>query len=160
MHCISTKPGTIVPRPLGSALHATKPNELFHFDFCYMMEASDDKKYELILKDDFSGYVRLVPAEAANAETVADALIDWFSTFGVVTRWVSDRGTHFKNELIRILCASTKSSHHFTLAYCPWSNGTVEVVCRELLRATKAILSELQLPHKTWPSVIPSSSPR
>lgn len=48
-----------------------------------------------------------------------------------------------------------KASHHFTLAYCPWSNGTVEVVCRELLRACRAILSEFQLPHTAWPSIMP-----
>lgn len=45
--------------------------------------------------------------------------------------------------------------HHFTLAYCPWSNGTVEVVCRELLRASRALLFEFKLSAKRWPSVFP-----
>eukprot|EP00171_Calliarthron_tuberculosum_P022775 IDg22775t1 len=86
---------------------------------------------------------------------IAEELIRWFAAFGVVEQWVSDRGTHFKNQLIRLLRESLKSEHHFTLAYCPWSNGTVEVVCRELLRATRALLSEFQLPQKCWPSVLP-----
>lgn len=47
------------------------------------------------------------------------------------------------------------ADYHFTTAYCPWANGTVEVVCRELLRATRALLSEFQLPSKSWPAVLP-----
>ncbi len=155
IHCLSTESGKVVPRPLGHAMHAEKPNELLHFDFCYLMPGEDSVTYVLILKDDLSGYVWLIPTADADAESVADALLKWFAAFGVVSNWVSDRGSHFKNELVRILGEATKASHHFTLAYCPWSNGTVEVVCRELLRATRALLSEFQLPHRCWPSVLP-----
>jgi hypothetical protein len=41
------------------------------------------------------------------------------------------------------------------VAYSPWSNETVEVVCREVLRALRALVSELQLGFKHWPSVVP-----
>eukprot|EP00171_Calliarthron_tuberculosum_P021340 IDg21340t1 len=111
--------------------------------------------YTLIIKDDLSGYVWLVPTESTDAKIVANTLLTWFSSFGVVRNWVSDRGSHFKNELIRILKESLQGHHHFTLAYCPWSNGTVEVVCRELLRALRALLSEFKLSAKRWPSVFP-----
>ena len=60
-----------------------------------------------------------------------------------------------KNQLVAQLQSKLKVSHHFTLAYSPWSNGTVEVVCREVLRACRALLSELQLPLKCWPDVVP-----
>jgi Integrase zinc binding domain len=33
LHCVATTPGDKVPRPLGTQLHATKPNEILHFDF-------------------------------------------------------------------------------------------------------------------------------
>eukprot|EP00171_Calliarthron_tuberculosum_P013202 IDg13202t1 len=46
------------------------------------------------------------------ADTVADALMKWFAALGVVTTWVSDRGSHFRNELIRLLKEATKASHH------------------------------------------------
>jgi Integrase zinc binding domain len=36
LHCVATIPGDIVPRPLGTQLHATKPNEIPHFDFLYI----------------------------------------------------------------------------------------------------------------------------
>jgi Integrase zinc binding domain len=33
LHCVATVPRDKVPRPLGTQLHATKPNEILHFDF-------------------------------------------------------------------------------------------------------------------------------
>jgi RNase H-like domain found in reverse transcriptase/Integrase zinc binding domain len=33
LHCVATIPGDKVSRPLGTQLHATKPNEILHFDF-------------------------------------------------------------------------------------------------------------------------------
>jgi hypothetical protein len=32
LHCVCTTGGKRVPRPLGTSLHSTKPNELLHFD--------------------------------------------------------------------------------------------------------------------------------
>jgi len=155
LHCLSTSTGGVVPRPLGHAIHASKPNELLHFDYCYIGRSSSGPTYVLILKDDFSSYVWLKPCTAANAETTAMCLMEWFSTFGTVIQWVSDRGSHFKNEVIQELRERLHCTHHFTLAYCPWSNGSVEVVCRELIRTMRALVSEFQIPFKQWPTVLP-----
>lgn len=48
-----------------------------------------------------------------------------------------------------------KTNHHFTLPYCPWSNGTVEVVCRELKKVMKSITNEFRLPTKAWKFTLP-----
>jgi hypothetical protein len=37
----------------------------------------------------------------------------------------------------------------------PWSNGTVEVVNRALVRCLKALRLEFQLPFKSWPTLRP-----
>ena len=155
LHCLLTASNDIIPRPLGHALHASRPNEIIHFDFCYIMQGEQDQAYVLVIKDDFSGYVWLLPAKNADSSTTADGLLTWFSSFGVVPQWVSDQGTHFKNEVIRHLLEQMNSSHHFTLPYTPWSNGTVEVVGRELLRCIRALLSEFQLPQRSWTRVLP-----
>lgn len=123
--------------------------------FVQMPHGENGYKYVLILKDDQSVYIWLTPTEHATAESTDEVLVRWFAAFGVVTQWVSNRGSHFKNQLIRLLSERIKSSHHFKLAYCPWSNGTIEAVCRELLRTVRAILSELQLPQSCWPSIFP-----
>jgi hypothetical protein len=36
-------------------LHASKPNEVIHFDYLYMGPSVDDAKYVLIVKDDYKG---------------------------------------------------------------------------------------------------------
>jgi len=65
--------------------------------------------------------------------------------FGVVHAWVSDCGSHFKNLLINQLSALVGAHHHFVTPYCPWANGTVEVVNAAVIRALKALCSELRL---------------
>jgi hypothetical protein len=62
LHCVATIPGDKVHLPLGTQLHATKPNEILHFDSLYI-ELSRDGKYQylLLLEDDLSGHLWLVP---------------------------------------------------------------------------------------------------
>jgi Integrase zinc binding domain len=60
LHCVATIPGDKVPRPLGTQLHATRPNEILHFDFLYIGLSRDGKhQYLLRLKDYLSGYLGL-----------------------------------------------------------------------------------------------------
>jgi hypothetical protein len=44
-------------------------------------------KYLLLLKDDLSSYLWLVPCKEAAAEETVEALLNWFTTFGVVLHW-------------------------------------------------------------------------
>jgi hypothetical protein len=64
------------PTPAGSQLHATKPNEILHFDFLYI-ELSRDGKYQylLLLKDELSRCLWLVPCRAADTAATVDALM-------------------------------------------------------------------------------------
>jgi hypothetical protein len=36
LHCIATIPGDKVTRPLGTQLHASRPNKILLFDFLYI----------------------------------------------------------------------------------------------------------------------------
>ena len=125
IHCMLSSSSEVMPRPLGHSLHAEKPNQLLHFYYWYIGPSDGGNVYVLIIKDDFSSYVWLIPCTAANADTTVDALIRWFSAFGTVPQWLSDRGSHFKNELVRGLREKTHGSCHFTLPYCPWTHGEV-----------------------------------
>jgi hypothetical protein len=154
LHCLCTT-GDKVPRPYGPTLRATKPNTILHFDYLQLPESEEQDKYVLVLKDGMSGYCELVPLAEATARTTADALEQWFMRYGVVKVWVSDQGTHFKNETIEALRKTLGATHHFVTAYCPWANGAIEVVNRILQRAMKALLSERQLRPNQWPQVLP-----
>ncbi|ETV69828.1 hypothetical protein H257_14451 [Aphanomyces astaci] len=62
--------------------------------------AANGWKYVLVVKDGMSGFCRLFPSATADAESTANALMDWFATHGIVSTWVSDGGTHFKNVVV------------------------------------------------------------
>jgi hypothetical protein len=48
------------------------------------------------------------------------------------------------------------TNHNFTTAYSPWANGTVEAVCKQTIRAVRAMLSEMKLAPEEWPCVLPA----
>ncbi|ETV82186.1 hypothetical protein H257_04897 [Aphanomyces astaci] len=56
LHCLCID-GEMIPRPLGSALHVEKPNELIHFDWLSMPMAKSGQKQVLVVKDDMSGFI-------------------------------------------------------------------------------------------------------
>jgi transposase InsO family protein len=144
-----------VPSPMGTQLNATKPNEILHFDFLYISLSRNGKyQYLLLLKDDLNGYLWLVPCRTADAAATFDALVRWFAVFDVVLLWISDRGSHFKNKVVRRVQKELKTKHHVTTANCPWSNGTIESACKQVIRAFRAVLSELKMYADEWPEVV------
>lgn len=154
--CMLSESGIKVPRPLGQQIHSSKVGEILHFDYLYIGESSDGTEYILILKDDFSGYVFLQACKHADAATTAEVLMKYFTTFVPVLTWFSDQGTHFKNEVIELLAKSLGAKHHFSTAYVPWSNGTVESVCKQVLRVLRAFSAEFDVPEAEWSSAVPS----
>jgi Integrase zinc binding domain len=85
LHCVAAIPRDKVKRSLGTQLHATKPNEILHFDFLYIGLSRDGNyQYLLLLKDDLSGYLWLVPCHTADAAATVDSLMRWFAVSGVI----------------------------------------------------------------------------
>ncbi|KAH9099082.1 hypothetical protein LEN26_016366 [Aphanomyces euteiches] len=129
------------PRPMGSALHAEKPNALLHFDWLTLPQASNGWKHVLVVKGDLTGFVQLAPSDTADAEITATTLMQC--------------GSHFKNEIIEKIRKIVGAHHHFTTAYTPWANGSVEVVNRLLLRTMRAIMNECKLQIDQWNLILP-----
>lgn len=154
LQCMAAEPGEIVPLPLRHALHATTPNEIIHFDFCYIGQSTGPEKYVLIIKDDLTSYVWIMPVRNIDAVTTAECLLKCFATFCTVRAWISVQGSHLMNETVAEIRDCTNSQHHFTLPYCPWCNGTVEDVCRELKTTTNAILNAFHLSATMWLSTL------
>lgn len=153
LHCLITRSGDIIPRPLAHAQHGERPNEVVHLDFLYMGRGAGNNSYILIVRDDHSSYIWLFPCEAATSEEAANALTTWISSFGGMEWFVTDQGSHFKNCLVKQLTSEFRIHHHFTTAYSSWANGTVERICREVLRSCKALCSEWKLTPQDWPCV-------
>lgn len=154
IHCITSRAGTKIPRPLALTLHCTHPNEVLHFDFLYCGQGIDDLKYLLLMRDDLSRYLWLWPSKSADAGTASIALSKWIDTFGAMKYWVSDQASHFKNTVAASLAKTFAISHQFVVAYSPWTNRTVERCMREVLRTISALLSEFKLGPTDWPLII------
>ena len=150
LHCLSVRDfkGKSL---LGSQLHATEPNMILHYDFLTLRKG----EYVLVIKDDFSHFVELVICESPSHYEVVDSLLAWHSRFGLRkdSIHISDQGTHFKNSVCRELERCLGIKHRFTPAHSPWSNGTVEVVNRHLLKCLRSLSSELRV--KEWRTLIP-----
>lgn len=76
LHSCATSSGLSILRPLSSTLHARRPSELLHFDYCHMGKGEGNFVYTLIMKDDLSGYVWLRPCESTDTETTAQVLVE------------------------------------------------------------------------------------
>jgi IS30 family transposase len=72
----------------------------------------------------------------------------------VVLLWISDRGSHFKNKVVRRVYRELKARHNFTTANCSWSNGTIESACKQVIRAFRAVLSKLKMYSDECPEVV------
>jgi hypothetical protein len=55
---------------------------------------------------------------------------------------------------VESLRQTLRTRHHFTLAYTPWSNGTVEVVNREIMCVFRALLGEFRMQLVDWPDLV------
>jgi hypothetical protein len=121
----------------------------------YMGPSRSGEMYSLILKDDAASYIWLIACKRADAETPVRALMQWFAAFGISLVWVSDQGAHFKNEIMAKLSSELHVTHRFSPAYTPRANGTVESVCKRVLRASRALLADFKLQPDDWPRVPP-----
>ena len=86
---------------------------------------------------------------------VVHALVDWYKRFGVAETHVSDKGSHFKTKVVAELNDVLKTKHHFTTAYSPKSNGTVERVNREIVTVLRSLVSEVKITWNEWASLLP-----
>lgn len=105
------------------------------------------------MKDELCRYIWLKGYVSADAESAADLVSAWISSFDCMKWIATDRGSHFSNALMTELTIEYKVQHHFVTTYSPWTN---EMVCREVLRTRKALLSEWKLASQDWTACIQS----
>ena len=119
-------------------------------------DATHSYTYILVLKDQFSGYVELVPCDAPTSAHAAMALSWWVARFSKPRWLISDNGSHFTAKVVEQLSRSFDIQHHFTVPYCPWSNGSVERANRDIKALLKVVLKSAKYPEYCWPYVLPA----
>ena len=166
LHCMDSKAGEKVPRPLGETVHGTRPGEVVHVDYLFVGESGplggdgldedDGYKYILVMLDDMSNWVWLEPTGACTARVTAQHLMAWCKTLGVPEVFVSDTASHFKNHMMAALEKSLGIDRKFAVANSPWSNGTCERMMREVVRTLKAMLQEERRSTRDWVDLVPA----
>jgi hypothetical protein len=159
LQCQYARGGKTVPRPFLDTFRATRANQQLHFDYMYIRPPTESTpngySYVFVLLDGFSKFVRLTPCANANATNAVQAIIEWFSLFGVSNQFISDQGTHFINDVMTLLQQRLLVQHHFTAAYAPWSNGQVERVNREIRELLSTLITENRLQNEAWTELLP-----
>lgn len=108
-----------------------------------------------MLQGDHSAYCwQLIYADTTN-ENTAWVIIDMSAAFDVLKSSMSNRSTYFCNGSVRLVWKGVHVLHRFSLPYISWRNGGVERMRKELLRLFRPIPSELRVPPKQWPNLLP-----
>ena len=174
VHCLRAKGGKIVQRPwlrspanASDASQVTAPGQCISFDFCHIRRsetaaavaadgsASPVMRYCLVIVDVFSRHCQLIATSSCDASSTVTALLQYFSVFGIVLRWLSDRGSHFCNQVMTEFALRCGAVQAFTAAYAPFSNGCVERVNRCLRQALVTLLMDDSAVDDSWPTYLP-----
>ena len=156
LQCSRNRSEALEVAPWGMQVHAKEPGDVLHLDFL-SVDVRDGQKYKyiLVLKDDLSHLVELVPTQRATASNVVNACIRWCSRLRIPKVIVTDQGAHFKNMLMQELCTAMRIQHKLTFPYSPWSNGTVERVNREVIKLLRTFCSEFKVRTERWVVILP-----
>ena len=123
LHCIDSKAGNAMPRPLGDLVHGTEVGDVLHFDYFSLGESdaidtsglvNGGYKRVLVFMDDVSRYVWLEEAVSCSMEVAA--------------RSVLKCGVHFTGQVMQMVSSRLGVAHYFGVANVSWSHETVERV--------------------------------
>jgi len=137
--CLENKLPRAMKRPFGSMISAKERNEVLHADYLKL-----DTEHVLVIRDDLSKKVELIIVERPTALATMEAILYWRARYGIatVTTIVTDRGSHFANQLVEALLGKLRIAHHFTVAYTPFSNGKIERTVGSVVKLMRVLAVE------------------
>lgn len=115
--------------------------ECLHLDFIGPLPVtSRENKYILLAIDERTRFPWARAVKQAEGVEVCLFLSELFGIIGIPRRILTDNGTHFKNQRVDALLASSGIRHCFTPPYHPASNGKVERCNASLLRVLTRLI--------------------
>src|SRR6266511_2684763 len=116
-----------------------------------LTETSRGNKYIVVAIDYFTKYPEARVLANANARNVANFLYeDIICRHGCSRKLISDRGTHFNNQIIENLLERFKIRHNLSTPYHPKTNGLVERFNKTLCES----LAKLNEERENWDQYI------
>ena len=155
LSCIKTRTGSTVPRPLWYMVYATRPYEYLHLDFIELPDPSNGKKYVLVITDDFSLKTVLHATEKNDAATVAKVLLEqWLSNYPDPELIHSDGGSHFDNQVVKLIAKARGWKHTICTPYAKWANGVAERSNKTMVNILTTLCRNLSVEVNKWTSII------
>ncbi|KAJ1093264.1 hypothetical protein NDU88_006369 [Pleurodeles waltl] len=110
-------------------------------------------KYVLVVVCIFSHWIEAYPTRRNDSLTVAKLLLrELIPRFGFPISLESDRGSHFNNEVIKLLCAALNIEQKLHCSYRPEASGLVEQMNGTLKSRMAKICASTNL---KWPDALP-----
>lgn len=117
----------------------SKPFHTVHIDHVGPFVTSKRKNsYILVIIDAYSKFIVLKAVKNTKSNTSIAVLRDYFGTFGVPTRLISDRGTSFTSIKFKGLMSEVGTKHILNAVASPRANGQVERYNRTILDSLAA----------------------
>jgi hypothetical protein len=132
-----------------------QPFEVIGIDNLGPFPIDDGFEYILVLQDQFSRFVELIPTRDASARSAAGAILQNMGRYGIPLEIRSDLGSQFTAKIVQDLLELIKVKARFTLAYNPKANGEVERANKEILRHARAFIYEGIAGINSWVSLLP-----
>lgn len=114
IHCIISRSGEWISRPLSVKQHGRGPNEVVHADYLYREAAKGcELKYVLFIKGDISSYSWLHPCVNSDSDSVTSSIANWIACLRYMEWLVTNQGDHFTSTLLKTLTEVPHINHHF-----------------------------------------------
>ena len=135
-------------------IEVTEPFELVGWDLMGPFPTSiHGNKYILVITEYLTRWCEAIALPDATASSVAQALLQRvIFPHGCPRQLLSDQGSQFRSEVIRILSHSLGITQIFTSSYHPQSNGLTERLNRTIKQVISAYVDPL---HQSWDQVLP-----
>ena len=118
----------VVKAPLGSPILAAEPFANVSVDIVGPLHppSSEGHQYVLTMVDQATRYPDALPLKHIDSQTVAQSLLQMFSSVGIPKELTSDNGRQFRSEMFEEFLRALGTNHRLTPVYHAQSNGLVE----------------------------------
>ena len=135
---INGKPiGQLQPIPLSN-----RPLDRLTFDYLGPLISSNNKKYVLVAACNNTKFIFTKAVESATAQSTINFIIQIISQWGCFRQFSSDRGTHFKNQMVSEVCENLGIKQILSTSYSPQTQGFVEKINDVLCNSIKNYIDE------------------
>ncbi|GJV89531.1 reverse transcriptase domain-containing protein [Tanacetum coccineum] len=125
-----------------NAIQVCEIFDVWGIDFMGPFPSSRGNKYILVAVDYLSKWVKAKALPTNNVRVVVKFLKSLFSQFGAPRAIISDRGTHFCNEIFDKVMSKYGVTHRLSTPYHPQTSGQVEVTNHSLKRILERTVGE------------------